>query len=394
MRKLLLLVSTATAVVVLPAVALLALVGLAGASIACTPGLLTGSGALSAEAPVPAQARSWVAITHAACPDLPPAWIAAVMAQESGFRPDAYADDRNGGTWGLFQINAAVWRDAYGAGWSADRNGDGVWDVKDPAIHAEVGGRYLCDRLAGVRRIRAAHPDWPFSSHLSELDALVVAHNAGEGRLRSYPRIPAVTQRFIDTVRQRSTAWSDLSGASHEKDVPVAGCPAGTAAAGAVTVPAGTPADVEAAVRTSMSYVGVRSGWRRMCDRLACRAYGYANSGYPSAAAHWREMLAGGHARPKDRCPPVGSFLFWRTGTPLGHVALVVANTGGCDPEQITVVSNDVLDGVTGNRGGVYAVTLAEIESGYVRPSGYLGWSDPVCGGALLPAGTRHPVPN
>lgn len=392
MRKLLLLAATATSVVALPAVALLAIAGLAG-SLACAPGLLARGGALSPTAPVPAAARAWVTATHAACPDLPPSWIAAVMAQESGFRPDAYADDRNGGTWGLFQLNAAVWRAAYGGPWTADRDRNGVWDVKDPAIHARVAGAYLCDRLAGVRRLRAAHPDWASTRQLGELDALIVAHNAGESRLRAYPAIPAVTARFIADVRARAMAWSAPSGDDGESAAVPADCPgAPPAAAAGVTVRDGTPADVAAAVRTSMSYVGVRSGWSRMCDRLACRAYGYANSGYPSAAVHWRAMLAAGHARLGDRCPPVGSFVFWRTGTPLGHVALVVANTGGCDPSRITVVSNDVLDRSTGNHGGVYAVSLAQIESGYVTASGYLGWSQPICAGKPLPTGTRHPV--
>jgi surface antigen len=101
-----------------------------------------------------------------------------------------------------------------------------------------------------------------------------------------------------------------------------------------------------------------------MCDRLACRAYGFANSGYVSAAAHWDAMLTGGQAHPADRCPPVGSFMFWTTGTPLGHVALVVENDGSCSPDRIKVVSNDVLDGATGDSGGVYLVTLRQIESG------------------------------
>jgi hypothetical protein len=33
----------------------------------------------------------------------------------------------------------------------------------------------------------------------------------------------------------------------------------------------------------------------------------------------------------------------------------------------------------------VDAITLARIESGFVTPAGYLGWTDPVCAGALAP---------
>src|SRR5665647_2025434 len=115
----------------IPTVAFLAALATAG-------GTCVAGGGLSPEAPVPAEAREWVAATVAACPELPEAWVAAVMAQESGFRPDAYADDSNGGTWGLLQLNASVWAGAYGHPWSADLNGNDVWDVREGGIHAAV----------------------------------------------------------------------------------------------------------------------------------------------------------------------------------------------------------------------------------------------------------------
>ena len=189
----------------IPFIALLALTGVASTAVACTSDI---AGELASNAPIPAAARSWVAIAHQSCPVLPPSYIAAMMAQESGFRPDAYADDSNGGTWGLLQVNASIWLHAYGSPWSADLNNNGIWDIKEPEIHSAIGGRYLCDRLAGVRAIRADHPEWASTRELSELDALVVAHNAGEGRLRSYPRIPSITARYIQDVRAHTTAWA------------------------------------------------------------------------------------------------------------------------------------------------------------------------------------------
>ena len=205
MKKLAFLVSLLGGVMALPLIALLARVGVASTAIACAP---TSGGPLSTTAPVPAAARAWVGLTQAACPALPGPFIAAVMAQESGFRPDAYADDSNGGTWGLFQVNASIWRNAYGAPWNADFNNNGIWDVKEPQIHAAIGGKYLCGRLEGVRQIRAAHPDWASTRELSELDGLVIAHNAGESQLRRYPAIPAITKHFIANVRQRMTDWA------------------------------------------------------------------------------------------------------------------------------------------------------------------------------------------
>lgn len=97
-------------------------------------------------------------------------------------------------------------------------------------------------------------------------------------------------------------------------------------------VPGGTPADVAAAVRTATNHVGQRSGWHRLCDRLVCRAYGHANSGYPTATAHWNDLQARGLAHPGDRCPPLGAFEFWSTRHIAGHVAVVLtaaATTGG-----------------------------------------------------------------
>ncbi|RYV49537.1 transglycosylase SLT domain-containing protein [Pengzhenrongella frigida] len=388
-----------------PAIAILAL-GVGGSTMACLES--SAGGPLAADAPVPAAAREWVAQTKAVCPDLPEAWIAAVMAQESGFRPDAYADDSNGGTWGLLQMNQGIWTANYGHNWTADLNANGIRDVVEPDIHARIGGQYLCGRLNGVREIRAKHPDWA-SSQLPILDALIIAHNAGESRLRTYPALPAVTAKFITTVGERVAAWSGPSepGALPEPvavdpigelstvpvdgsavpQPPTAGCMPRLGSTGSMIVPAGTPNDVATAVQTAMSYVGVRSGWTQLCDRLACRAYGYVNSGYPSAKAHWLEMVATGHAHPGDTCPPLGSFVFWNTGRPFGHVSVVVQADSGCDPNKIMVTANEVFDSATGNRGGVYLLSFAHLNAGYVNGTGYLGWTDPVCRGAQYPVG-------
>lgn len=65
----------------LPAVALVAVIAVGGTALACTPpAVIDSDAALVASAPVPEQARAWIALTHTACPDLPTPWIAAVMA--------------------------------------------------------------------------------------------------------------------------------------------------------------------------------------------------------------------------------------------------------------------------------------------------------------------------
>jgi hypothetical protein len=173
----------------------------------CAGALGGSSGELADDAPVPAAARVWVAIATRTCADLPETWVAAVMYQESSFRPDVFAMDVNGGTWGLFQINQHIWRTVYGD-WDTDRNRNGTWDIREPQIHAEYGARYLCDLLDDVRAARATHPDWPSTQELTELEALVIAHNAGPGRLATYPDIPAVTQEYLENVRERMRDWA------------------------------------------------------------------------------------------------------------------------------------------------------------------------------------------
>ena len=343
------------------------------------------------------------------------------MAQESGFRPDAFADDVNGGTSGLFQLNQSVWTATYGASWAADLNGNGVLGVLEPVIQARVAGDYLCARLDGVRHIRAAHSDWA-SSAIPVLDALIIAHNAGESWLRTYPNIPQVTRDFIARVDERVASWGVTAeaGAAPEPTDPTAdsvpatgatdiatrsrgaavqSAPSGTGClpglgttASSVVVPPGTPNDVQTAVRTALSYVGVRSGWRQLCDKLACRAYGYASSGYASAKAHWEQMVVTGLAHMGDSCPPLGAFVFWNTGRPFGHVSVIVQADPGCDPTKTLVTANEVFDHATGNSGGVYLLSLTQLTAGYVNGHGYLGWADPVCAGSLLPTGTVHPA--
>ena len=374
-------------IVAAPAVAVLTLVGLTGTAITCTPATDT---TLAATAPLPAQARIWVALAHAACPDLPEPWIAAVINAESGFRPDF--SDATTGRRGLLGIDAADWQATYGAPWDADLNHNGTPDIEDAVIHAVIGAKLLCGELSDVRAVRATHPAWVSTLELSDLDAVLLTHTLGETALVGFPSIPAAASQMLTTVRDDATAWtgptSPTGGSAPTSAGPQAdtGCIASLSSVGTVVVPPGTAADVATAVRNSLDLVGSRTGWNNKCDRLACRAYGFANSGYDSASAHWYAMVATGHAHPGDRCPPVGAFVFWATRGPDGHVSLVVQSDPTCSPDRIKVVSNDVFNNVTGYDGGVYLVTLAQIENGFVSAGGYRGWSDPVCAGSPLPA--------
>jgi hypothetical protein len=396
MSKVLAIGTAAAGLLAAPAHALLALIGLSSNAIACAQLPAT---ALSSTAPVPPPARLWIALTHSACPQLPESWIAAVMAQDSNFLPEAHSS--NGGR-GLFALDAATWSSASGAPWGADLNHNGTPDVADPEIHAAIAGKYLCGLLDQVHALRTAHPDWVSTRDLTDLEDLALLHHAGPPALEVYPALPTSTQEYLSVVHTNAVAWSagtasvapntaastPFTGSSTALSTVDASCVASLGSVGSVVVPPGTPSDVAAAIRASLDLVGARSGWNNKCDRLACRAYGFANSGYDSASAHWAVMVVTGHAHPGQRCPPVGAFVFWATRGPDGHVSLVVASDPGCDPARIKLVSHDVLNNRTGFDGGVYLVTLAQIESGFVSRSRYLGWSDPVCAGVHLPAAT------
>lgn len=57
------------------------------------------------------------------------------------------------------------------------------------------------------------------------------------------------------------------------------------------------------------------------------------------------------------------------------------------------VTSNGVFDSATGNHGGVYLLSFAQLNAGYVSGTGYLGWSSPLCRGARLQPDTVNPAP-
>lgn len=145
---------------------------------------------------VPDQAQPWVD-EAATASGLDKPLIAAIMSQESGFRPDAYADDSNGGTWGLLQMNRSVWRGVHPQG--ADQTPPE--GITDPMTHAHYGGTYLKNRMNGVKDLKASHPGAAFAQ-LSDEDALIIAHNAGEGNLMKYPSIPQSTQKYLENVHR------------------------------------------------------------------------------------------------------------------------------------------------------------------------------------------------
>ena len=366
-----------------PLLAVLALLGLSSNAIACTT---VTSSAIASGAPVPPAARLWIALAHQACPSLPEPWIAAMMDADSGFDPThTTATGR-----GVITLRDADWSATTGTPATVDGNRDGVPDITDATVESRVAGTFLCRQYTEVTRRRTAEPGSLATIRLTALDELALVHADSPAGLDHYPAVTPATTAYVLSVRAHAAAWAAPVDATATPSSPSAttdpSCVASLGSVGSVVVPPGTPRGTADAVRAALALVGTRSGFNNRCDHLACLAYGYGNSGYGTAAAHWRTMVATGHAHPGDHCPPVGSFMFWATRGPEGHVSLVVQSDPGCDPAKIELVSNDVLNNQTGFTGGVYLVALARIESGFVSRAGYLGWTDPVCVGSRLPA--------
>lgn len=138
-----------------------------------------------------------------------PAWfVAGDMFAESTFNPTVFSGDKNGGTWGLVQINETEWNRVYGSkSWSEDRDKNGVWDIKDPLIHAEYAAKLWDEQIDQIHKYKQTHPK-SGAAKASDLELLLVSHNAGFGRVQTYPSIPSSTREtYIPRIAKMSKLW-------------------------------------------------------------------------------------------------------------------------------------------------------------------------------------------
>jgi hypothetical protein len=68
------------------------------------------------------------------------------------------------------------------------------------------------------------------------------------------------------------------------------------------------------------------SGYHNQCLRLADNAYQPKGGRTSTALSQWNRAKRKGFAHPRDRRPPVGAQMFWRTSNPAGHIATYVGN--------------------------------------------------------------------
>lgn len=153
---------------------------------------------------VPPHAIPWVSKVSQAS-GIPSTVVAAIMKQESSFDPNA-ENAVTEGHYGLVQMSPTIWT-TYGGPVGRDAHGrpNGIRNID---LYLKVAGDYLKGRWANVASLRQAHPDAPWVRELSMTDSFIVAHNAGEGWLYTYPFIPAETSVFIEAVRAATNAAS------------------------------------------------------------------------------------------------------------------------------------------------------------------------------------------
>lgn len=109
----------------------------------------------------------------AECPDMPIAWLYAVVTVESSWEPTAFS---SAGAAGLIQMMPASWREAGGRGgpWSRAVRPGMAHPVWEPVTHLEVAVPWMCTRLTQITQhvVETSKP-------IDPLDAAAVCHVAG-----------------------------------------------------------------------------------------------------------------------------------------------------------------------------------------------------------------------
>lgn len=114
------------------------------------------------------------------CPELPAVWVIAEVQAETSWDPDAWVQDSNGGTAGLYQMSHAAWLDAAGSadGWVRGQRPPAAHPVWDPATHLQEAILWVCGHLREMTRYLAG-TDKP----IPPLEAMAVCHIAGCSRV-------------------------------------------------------------------------------------------------------------------------------------------------------------------------------------------------------------------
>jgi len=100
----------------------------------------------------------------AECNQIETALVLGFIQQESDFRPEVWRNDRNGGSYGLMQLDLQT---AYDVGFPTNKSGK---DLYDP----ETNIKYALAYLAAIKRYLKAHNAYTEENHIA-------AYNIGMG---------------------------------------------------------------------------------------------------------------------------------------------------------------------------------------------------------------------
>ncbi len=117
--------------------------------------------------------------------NLDPALIYGQTFVESSFRPDAFLDDRNGGSYGLMQMSLPT---ARGLGYTGPAAG-----LYDPATNTDLGCHLMAQLLA----------------RFGDYQSALAGYNAGPNNL---PAGQGYAAKVLDAAAQFSAQWAQLQG--------------------------------------------------------------------------------------------------------------------------------------------------------------------------------------
>ena len=150
--------------------------------------LAMGSIAVKSNDTIPEKYRALVLSSAQRCPQLPASVLAAQIATESGWNPNA---ESAAGAQGIAQFIPQTWTD-YGI----DGNDDGTTDVFDPRDAIPSAAEFMCRLFDEVKSV----PGDPISLALA-------AYNAGPKQVRRYEGVPPFpeTEQYVKRILARAS---------------------------------------------------------------------------------------------------------------------------------------------------------------------------------------------